>query len=64
MKKDELKDTSYMVTGTFAIHSFPITMLFDSGVSHSFVAFGIADKLKLVPSYNHLLYLLLYLCET
>jgi len=33
-----------------SIHSYPVNVLFDSGASHSVVALGIVDKLKLVPS--------------
>ena len=50
MKKDEAEDAPDVVTGTFSIHSYSVIVLFDSGANHSFVAPGIVDKLKLVPS--------------
>jgi len=38
MKKDEAEDAPDVVTGTFSIHSYLVTALFDSEASHSFVA--------------------------
>ena len=50
IKSDEVKDTLVVVTSIFSIHSYPITVVFDSTVSHSIMASGIVNKLKLVPS--------------
>ena len=49
MKRDKADDTPNVVISTFSIHSYPLTVLFNSSVGYSFVAFGIVDKLKLVP---------------
>ena len=54
MKREEAEDAPDMAMGTFSIHSYTITVLFDSGASHSFVAPGIIDKLKLVISLGSL----------
>ena len=48
IKRDKVEETLDVVTDAFTIHFYP--MLFDYGTSHSFVAVGIVDKLKLVPS--------------
>ena len=50
MKRDEVEDALDVVRGTFSIHSYPVNVLFDYRASHSFIAPGIVDKLKLVPS--------------
>jgi len=49
MKRDEAKDASDVIIGSCFIHSYPITVLFDSEASHSFIASGIVVKLKLAP---------------
>jgi len=52
MKRDETEDTPYVVMSTFFIHSYLVTLLFDSSASHSFVTSSVVNKLKLVPSYR------------
>jgi len=50
IKRHEAKDTPNVVIRTFFIHFHPITVFFNFGISHSFVASSIVDKLELVHS--------------
>jgi len=50
MKRDEVEDTLDVIEGTLSIHSYLVTVLFDSGVSHLFVAFSNVEKLMLFLS--------------
>jgi len=59
MKSDEIENTPNMVTSTFSIHSYPVTVLVNFGTHHSFVTSSVINKLKLGPFLDHLLYLLL-----
>jgi len=49
MKRDEAEGIPNMVEGTLFIRSYPVTVLFDFGASHSFVTSSVIDNLKLVP---------------
>ena len=50
LKREKAEATPGVVTGTFLVNNKPAYVLFDSGASHSFVAFSCISKLLLFSS--------------
>ncbi|XP_074318774.1 uncharacterized protein LOC141655603 [Silene latifolia] len=50
MNTQETEHSNDVVTGNILFNSTPVSVLFDTGASHSFISHSLSNKLKLVPS--------------
>ena len=61
IRRYKAEENPNVVTDTFVVQCFPITMLFDYGAIESFISSKITKKLKLDSYPEHPCYLWLYL---
>jgi len=52
MRKEEANDAPNVVTGTFSIQAKLVDVLFDSGITHSFISIKLVETLGPVPTCN------------
>ncbi|XP_074289104.1 uncharacterized protein LOC141614244 [Silene latifolia] len=50
MNAQEAEHSNDVVTGNILFNSTPVSVLFDTGATHSFISHSLSKKLKLVPS--------------
>ena len=50
MRKEEAEDAPNVVTGTFSLLTQTVDVLFDSGVTHSFISIKLVETLGLNPT--------------
>ena len=55
IRKEGAGDAPNVVTGTFSLLTQPIDVLFDSGVTHSFISVRLVETLGLTPTRKSLL---------
>ena len=48
MSKEEVEDIPNVVNGNFSINTYPVKVLLDSDVTHSFISAGLVETLRLV----------------